>query len=323
MSTETSGDISVRRRLSPAYWVESLTEEQYAYLMLVPAFALVGMFAVWPLFDTFVMSLHADSLTGGGYVGEFVGVENYVALLTGRLDAILGAPFVSLQQPLQSALIVTLVYALVSVTLELLIGFGQALVLDQEFRGRRWLRVAVLIPWAVPIAIQGMIFYLMFLPDVGFATDIMQAFGLFSSTPFINTIDSLTIIIVADVWKTSAFIALIVLAGLQSIDRNLYRVAKVSGASTWQQFRMITLPLVFPVLIVALLFRTIQAMRVFGIVQTVSSCSTVPTLSCLVVSTFQSGRFATAAAVAFVTAVVVGLVALVYIVQYADIGEES
>lgn len=323
MSGQTSGGNSIRRQLSPAYWVERLSEEQYAYLMLVPAFALVGVFAIWPLFDTFLMSLHADSLTGSGYVGGFVGFENYVELLTGQLNAVLGAPFLSFRRPLQSALVVTLVYAFVSVTFELFIGFGQALVLDQEFRGRRWLRVAVLIPWAVPIAIQGMIFYLMFLPDVGFATDIMQALGVFSATPFINTVDSLIIVIIADVWKTSAFIALIVLAGLQSIDRNLYQVAKVSGASTWQQFRLITLPLIFPVLIVALLFRSIQAMRVFGIVQTVSSCSTVPTLSCLVVTTFQSGRYATAAAVAFVTAIIVALIAFVYIIQYADVGGEA
>ena len=323
MSAERSSGTGAQNSWSLTYWIEGLTEEQYAYLMLVPAFALVGAFAIWPLAETLIMSLHADSLAGRGYVGEFVGFENYVELLTGGLDAVLGAPFFSVQNPVQNALVITLIYALVSVFLELLIGFGQALILDQSFRGRRWLRVAVLLPWAVPIAIQGMIFYLMFLPDVGFATGILQSLGVFTSTPFINTFDSLFIVILADVWKTSAFIALIVLAGLQSIDRSLYQVAKVAGASRWQQFRYITLPMVFPALIVALLFRTIQAMRVFGIVETVSSCSTIPTLSCLVVGAFQSGRFATAAAVAFATALVVGLVAAVYVVQYADIGGGS
>ncbi|WP_436908319.1 carbohydrate ABC transporter permease [Halosimplex marinum] len=308
---------------APANWTERLGEAGFAYLLLAPTFLLVGSMAFWPLFETFQMSLHADNLYGSDFVGEFVGVENYVALVTGSMDAILGNPFFSLQEPFKSAITVTLIYTVVSVTLETVLGFGQALVLDQDFRGRRWVRVAILIPWAVPVAIQGMIFFLIFQPGIGFGTQVMQDLGIFSSTPLINSFDSLVIVIVADVWKTSAFMALLILAGLQSIDRELYRVAKVSGASTWQRFKLITLPLVLPALLVAMLFRTIQAMRVFGVIETVSSCSTVPSLTCLVVSTFQSGRYGTASAVAFITAGIVGAVATIYIVKFADLGVES
>ncbi|WP_458207211.1 carbohydrate ABC transporter permease [Haladaptatus sp. NG-SE-30] len=304
---------------SPASWTERLDEEQFAYLLILPAFLLVGAMAFWPLIRTFELSLHADNLFGGGYVGEFVGLENYRALLSGARDSILGSPFISFSQPFTSAVIVTLIFTVVSVTLETLVGFGQALVLDQDFRGRRWVRVAIIIPWAVPIAIQGMIFFLIFQPGIGFGTGVMQDLGIFTATPLINSVDSLIIIIVADVWKTSAFMALLILAGLQSIDRTLYKVGRVSGASRWQQFKYITFPLVLPTLLVAMLFRTIQAMRVFGIVETVSSCSTIPTLSCLVVNTFSAGRFGTSAAVAFITAGIVGTVAFVYIVRYADL----
>ena len=322
MATEPSEDAPSTGSWSPTYWIERLDEEKFAYVMLLPAFALVAAFAVWPLVETFQMSMHADSLTGSGFTGEFVGLENYVRLLTGQLEAILGSPFVNLDTPLQSALIVTLLFTGISVTVELFVGFGMALVLDKEFYGRRWVRVAIIIPWAVPIAIQGMIFYLLFLPSTGFLTEWFSSIGVLSQTPFINSGDLLLIVVTADIWKTSAFIALIVLAGLQSVNRNLYRVGKVAGATTWQQFRLITFPLVLPALLVALLFRTIQAMRVFGTIRTIGGgggCRTLPSLSCLVVTTFQSGRYATASAIAFLTAVIVAVVASVYIAKYADL----
>ncbi len=87
------------------------------------------------------------------------------------------------------------------------------------------------------------------------------------------------IVTVADIWKTTAFMALLILAGLQSIDRSLYDVAEVAGASKWQQFKLITFPLVLPALGIAILFRTIDAMRVYGLIDSVSGCTTVPSLS--------------------------------------------
>jgi multiple sugar transport system permease protein len=264
------------------------------------------------------MSLHADQLFGTKALGEFVGFKNYIQLLTGQLNAALVRPFFDLSQPFKSALTATLIFTVVSVFFETIIGFGQALVLDQDFRGRRWVRVAIIIPWAVPIVIQGMIFYLLFQPNIGFLVEPLQQIGLFSQTPLINSVDTMIIIIVADVWKTSAFMALLILAGLQSIDRSLYDVAKVAGASNWQQFKLITLPLIMPTILVAMLFRTIAAMRIFGIIETVSSCSVFPSLSCLVVSTFTSHRYGTAAAIAFITAALIGIVVSFYIVKFAD-----
>jgi multiple sugar transport system permease protein len=298
--------------------MEGLTETQFAYLLLIPALLIFAVIAFWPLLRTFEMSLHADAIIGRATIGEFVGFENYVELLTGERNAALTRPFFTLDQPFKSALTVTIIFTLVSVAFETLIGFGQALVLDQDFRGRRWVRVAIIIPWAVPVVIQGMIFYLLFQPGIGFLVEPLSELGLISTTPLNDTVDSLLIVIAADVWKTSAFMALLILAGLQSVDRSLYDVAKVAGASKWQQFKMITFPLILPTVLVAMLFRTIAAMRVFGIIETVSSCSTVPSLSCMVVSTFSSRRYGTAAAVAFITAVIIGLVVSVYIIKFAD-----
>ena len=307
-----------------ARWIENLSETQFAYLLLAPALLLFAVIAFWPLLSTFRMSLFADSLTGPDALGRFVGLSNYVELLSGAANPELTRPFFDLSQPFKSAVTVTFIFTIVSVFFETLIGFGQALVLDQDFRGRRWVRVAVIIPWAVPIVIQGMLFYLLFQPTVGFLVEPLYNLGIFSTTtPQISSVSSMIIVIVADVWKTSAFMALLILAGLQSVDRSLYDVAKVAGASRWQQFKLITFPLVLPTVLVAMLFRTIAAMRVYGLIETVSSCNTVPSLSCLVVSSFSSRQYGSAAAIAFITAAIIGIVVSVYIVKFRDAESEG
>jgi len=300
-------------------WMENLSEAQFAYFLLTPVFIILAVIAFWPLLSTLWMSLHADALTGASRIGEFVAFENYIELLAGQKSLI--RPFFDLSSPFQSALLVTLIFTVVSVFFETLIGLGQALVLDQDFRGRRWARVAIILPWAVPIVIQGMIFYLMFLPSVGFASAPLIEAGLFAEQPLIDASSSTIIVIVADVWKTSAFMALLILAGLQSVDRSLYDVAKVAGATKWQQFKMITFPIILPTVLVAMLFRTIAAARIYGLIEVVTSCSNVPSLSCLVVETlFSSGQYATAATIAFVTAALIGVFVSIYIFQYAREG---
>lgn len=298
--------------------IETLSDTQFAYLLLFPIFVVMGAIVFWPLLSTFEMSLRADSLIGSSNIGEFVWFENYVALLTGERNPVLSSPFVDFSNPLQSGLIVTVLFAGVSVVLETIIGFTQALVLDKDFRGRRWVRTAIILPWAIPIVIQGMIFYLMFQPGIGFAIEPLHELGLITSTPLNNTADSLLIVIIADVWKTSAFMALLILAGLQSIDRNLYNVAEVMGASHWQRFKRITLPLVLPSVLIAMLFRTISAMRVYGLIETTAGCSRVPSLSCMVVSSFGARRYGTSAAIAFLTAAIIAIVVSIYIVKFSD-----
>jgi len=299
-------------------WMENLSDAKFAYLLLSPVLFLLGVIALWPLISTFWTSLHADAAFGAANYGEFIGFENYAAILSGERDALLTQPFFSLSQPFQSAVTVTLIFALVSVAFETLIGFGQALVLDQDFTGRRWVRVAIILPWAIPIVIQGMLFFLLFQPTVGFLAGPLQSLGLLSSSPLSSAQDATMIIIVADVWKTSAFMALLILAGLQSVDRSLYDVAQVAGASKWQQFKYITFPLVLPSVLIAVLFRSIQAMRVYGLIETVAGCSVIPSLSCLVVTSWGQRQYGTASALAFLTALVIGTIVSVYIVKFAD-----
>lgn len=333
MSTErgTVGSSRESRRSGPlvatARWIETLGETAFAYLLLAPIFVLLGAVALYPLLRTFELSLYADVL--GSSDPEFVGFGHYVDLFTGDADSRLPGsvtflpeistsgtpPFVHVEGWVRSTLVVTLLFTVVSVFFETIIGFGQALVLDREFRGRRWVRAAIIIPWAIPLVIQGMIFYLMFHPRAGFLTDVLSEFGIVAATSTLNDPTSAFLIVtVADIWKTSAFMALLILAGLQSIDRSLYDVAKVSGATRWQQFRLVTFPLVLPALGVAVLFRTIDAMRVYGLIDSVSTCTTVPSLSCMVVDTFYTNR-GLASAVAFVTAGLIGVAVLGVVYQ--------
>ncbi|WP_135302838.1 carbohydrate ABC transporter permease [Haloarcula amylovorans] len=315
MSTETGRESQRSGALVDLMrWMENLSDTQYAYLLLLPVFLLLGIIALYPLLRTFELSLYAVSTDLSST--SFVGIDNYIQLFAGEKNRFLpgGTTFLpanlEFTSLLNSALVITILFAVVSVAFETIIGLGQALILDQDFYGRRWVRAAIIIPWAVPIVIQGMIFFLMFNNNVGFATPPLADLGLLAPTNTLNdTASAAFIIIVADIWKTSAFMALLILAGLQSIDRGLYDVAKVSGATKWQQFKLITFPLILPTIGVAVLFRSVQAMRIYGIIPTVSSCAVVPSLSCMVVATFNT-REGTSAAIAFVTAAIIGAVVM-------------
>ncbi|WP_162318845.1 carbohydrate ABC transporter permease [Haloarcula limicola] len=292
-------------------WVENLSETKFAYLVLAPTLVIFTAIALWPILYTFQTSLYADSFSQ--FHGAFVGLQNYVEIVTGQRGAILIRPFFDLSNPFQSILPTTIIYTVLSVVLITALGFVQALVLNKTFRGRSIVRTAVLIPWAVPIVIQGMIFYLMFIPG-GFGTQILHDLGLVGARPLSNSASTVGIVTLAAIWKRSAYVALIVLAGLQSIDEHLYDVAKVAGASRWQQFRMITFPQAVPTLMVAMLLTSIGSMRVYGQIDAISNCSTMPSMTCAVVGTFNGSLYGTASALAFLTALLIGSVSMIYLV---------
>ncbi|WP_226013329.1 carbohydrate ABC transporter permease [Halomicrobium salinisoli] len=292
-------------------WVENLSETKFAYLVLAPTLLIFAAIALWPILYTFQTSLFADSFSQ--FRGSFVGLQNYVEIVTGQREAILIRPFLDLSTPFRSILPTTMIYTVVSVVLITLLGYVQALILNRTFRGRSIVRTAVLIPWAVPIVIQGMIFYLLFIPG-GFGTELLNDLGLVGARPLSDSASTVGIVTLAAIWKRSAYVALIVLAGLQSIDENLYEVAKVAGASRWQQFRLITLPQSIPVLMVAMLLTSIGSMRVYGQIDAISNCSTMPSITCGVVGTFNGSLYGTASALAFITALLIGSVSMIYLV---------
>ncbi len=224
-----------------------------AIQFLLPSFIFVAVFTVYPITESFRLSLYRLILTLPWLGQKFVGWENYHDFFTDPVA--------------RESLVITLIFVGVTSLLEVLIGFGMALVLNELFWGRGILRAVVLIPWAVPTVVSSQMWRFIFNDRYG-----LFNFLLFGDqtrrylAPLAEPKLALMTIMVADIWKTSSFAALIILAGLQSIPDELYEAASVDGATTWQKFRRITVPLVKPALLLALLFRTIDALRAFDLV---------------------------------------------------------
>jgi len=220
---------------------------------LLPSFLFVLTFSLYPILESFRLSFYRMILTLPWIGQKFIGWENYQDLV--------GDP-VALQ-----SLLTSMIFVAVTTPVEVLLGLGMALLLNESFRGRGWLRAIVLVPWAIPTVVSSQMWRFIF----------NDRYGLFNFVLFGDATDrywaplaepglALASIMVADIWKTTSFAALIILAGLQVIPGELYEAASIDGASAWQKFRHITLPLVKPALLLALLFRTIDALKVFDLV---------------------------------------------------------
>jgi multiple sugar transport system permease protein len=184
---------------------------------------------------------------------KMVGWENYVDLWTDPVA--------------WQALRTTLVFVGVTVPSELLLGLGMALVMNEAFRGRGVLRAIVLIPWAIPTVVSSQMWRFIFNDRYGLFNFIL--FGGDTAqyvAPLADPRFAMLAIMAAEIWKTAPFAALIILAGLQTISDEVYEAASIDGATSWQKFRHVTLPLLWPALLLALLFRTIDALRVFDLV---------------------------------------------------------
>jgi ABC-type sugar transport system permease subunit len=162
----------------------------------------------------------------------------------------------------------TLAFTVVSVGLELAIGIGLALIAHQRFHGRGLVRAAILIPWAVPTVVSAMLWKTMFDPHNGFVNYLLGLAHLpgASTTWLAGKWTAWAAILVADMWKNIPFIAILLLAGLQVIPDDVYEAAKIDGATGWQAFRRVTLPLLKPALLVALIFRTLSAFLIFDVI---------------------------------------------------------
>jgi trehalose/maltose transport system permease protein len=223
-------------------------ERRTAYYMVLPALVIILIVAFFPILQAINLSLRQSTVT---QAGPFVGTENYVEMF---------------QNPdFLEGLTNTLIFTVASVTLEFVIGLGIALAINRAFRGRGLVRAAVLVPWAFPTVISAVMWRLMFQDQVGIINYVANAIGLISQ-PILSDRTLLLIgVTLVDVWKTTPFMALLLLAGLQTIPGEVYEAARVDGANVMQRFFRITLPLLKPTILVALLFRTLDAYRVFDL----------------------------------------------------------
>lgn len=229
------------------------SSQRTAFWFVLPSFIFVGVFTLYPIFESFRLSFYRMILTLPWLGQKMVGWENYLDLWTDP---------VAIQ-----ALRTTLIFVAVTIPLELLVGLGMALVMNEVFRGRGLLRAVVLIPWAVPTVVSSQMWRFIFNDRYGLVNFVL--FGGDASrylAPLADPYLALIAIMIAEVWKTAPFAGLILLAGLQAIPDDLYDAASIDGATSWQKFRHVTLPLIRPALLLALLFRTIDGLRVFDLV---------------------------------------------------------
>ncbi len=235
-------------------------ERTLGVMLLAPAFLLLALIVVYPIGKLIWNSFFDLRLSGGG-TAKFVGWENYVLVLQDK--------------DFWNATKNTVLITLITVPGALVVGLGLAMLANLPFK-RQWpVRLALLLPWALPLSFAGLIFAWFFHTEYGVVNDLLRRFGPSSSGSeptmwLLRPNWAFTAICITIVWKTSSFMALILLAGLQMIPKSLYEAAEVDGASRWQQFWQITIPMLMPSIIVALIFRTITALQTFDIPYTMT-----------------------------------------------------
>jgi multiple sugar transport system permease protein len=232
-----------------------ISERRLAALMLAPALLVIVLVAAYPIGYAIWLSLHEYSLIHQG-LSRWAGFRNYSSALWGNESHAFWTAFKT-----------TFLFTFISVGLELILGLAMALAMHQAFKGRSVLRATVLVPWAILTVVTAMTWKTIFDPDLGFANTMLRALHL----PGGHVVwlgqsgYALAVLVFADVWKTAPFMALLLLAGLQVIPEDVYDAGKVDGATAWQRFRRITLPLLMPAILVALIFRTLDALRIFDL----------------------------------------------------------
>ena len=233
------------------------SEKTLGLLLLAPAFALLALIVVYPIGKLIFNSFFDLRLSGGSGVIKFVGFENYA-------DAWKDKDFWNAAKN-------TVLITVITVPSALVVGLGLAMLANLPFK-RKWpVRLALLLPWALPLSFAGLIFAWFFHTEYGVVNDVLRRLGENEPTMWLLRPNwAFTAICLAIVWKTSSFMALILLAGLQMIPKSLYEAAEVDGASQSQQFWQITIPMLMPSIIVALIFRTITALQTFDIPYTMT-----------------------------------------------------
>ena len=278
---------------------KGIPERRLAVLMVAPSMILIAIVAAYPIIYAIWLSLHEYSVKVAGlsrWAGP-IGLRNYSEALS--------------NPDWWAALEHTLIFTVVSVFLELVIGLAMAMAMHAAFRGQGLLRTVVLVPWAVLTVVTAVMWRTMFVSPYGFINTLLHTHTVWlGSEP-----QALIVIIIADVWKTSPFMALLILAGLQVIPGDIYEAAKVDGATAWQRFVRITLPLLRPAILVALIFRTLDALRIFDLPYVLTGGQNgTSTLSTIAQEAFATNRiYGLGSAMAVLTFLIVMLVSFAYI----------
>ena len=264
---------------------------------VLPALALLSVITIYPILYVIYLSAHRKLLIFN--ISRFIGFENYQFLL--RDDRF------------WNALKNTFYFTGVSVSLELFLGLCIAILLNRPFRGKGLARAVMLIPWAIPTVVSARMWEWMYNTDFGLLNYLLGIKINWLGSPFW----ALNAAIFMDVWKTTPFVAILLIAGLQVIPGELYQAARVDGAGSWQIFRKITMPLLRPAILIVLLFRTLDAFRVFDAIYVLTGggpANTTETLSVYAYKVlFQTLQFGYGSKLSVVVFLCVGIMSIVYI----------
>ena len=223
-----------------------------AFWLLAPALTFVMLLGAFPVLSQFVLSFTEFNLKFADERG-FAGVSNFARLISD------GIFWQDLGQ--------TVYFTVVSVGLELILGLAAALLLNRVIRGRAAMNSSLMVPWALPTVVAATMWSLLLNDRVGLVNSVLERVGLMGEPiVWLGPRLAMTSVILADVWKTVPFVAIILLAGLKSIPNQYYEAAALDGAGRWMVFRSITLPLLKPFIAIAVLFRTMDAFRIFDLI---------------------------------------------------------
>ncbi len=275
-----------------------------AWMLLAPSLIVILGITLWPVISTFILSFF-NAPTGINQTRTFVGLGNYIDMLS--------------DQTFWDTIWRTLYFTVVSVGVELGLGLAIAQLIHSRPWGWQFLRLSLIIPWAVPTIVNGAMWRWIYSADFGALNGLLMALGLIKHYVAWLTLTNMAmnLVIVADVWHTMPFVALVLQAALATLPEDLDEAAAVDGANAWQRFWQIRLPLLRPAILVALIVRTVDAFRVFDIVYIITAGG--PAYKTLTITyltylySFSFGKQGAGAALSFMISAITIIMALVYI----------
>jgi len=293
-----------QRKQWPESWV--------AAAFVAPAALIIVLIVLVPLGRALWMSLFNIQLTRPG-VEPFVGLGNYIdQLASGNFWGAVGR---------------ALFFTVASTALELLFGLALALLMDQPLRGRWLLRTIIILPWALPTIVNALMWRWIDNAEYGSLNALLTQTGIISHYQawLSNSDTAMWMVIVADVWKLTPLVAILLLAGLQSVDREVVEVARVDGASGWQTFRLILLPLITPVILIVLVLRTMEAFKVFDIIWIMTHGGPANSTQSIAIYAYQTAYqgfdFGRGAALGYLIALVIMVLAAFYLRLLGRVGQ--
>jgi ABC-type sugar transport system permease subunit len=275
-----------------------------AWLLLAPSLLILVGIMFWPVVSTFILSFF-NAPTGINQTRTFVGLGNYITILK--------------DQTFWETIWRTLYFTVVSVSLELALGLAIAQLIASKPWGWQFLRIALIIPWAVPTIVNGAMWKWIYNADFGALNGLLMALGLIKHYVAWLTLPNMVmnLVILADLWHTMPFVALVLQAALATLPHDLDEAAAVDGANAWQRFWRVRVPLLRPAILVVLIVRTVDAFRVFDIVYIITAggpaYKTLTITYLTYLNSFTFGKQGIGAALSFLISIVTVTLALIYI----------